>query len=171
VLIRFARPQDFESVLDIYNHYVEHSHVTFDVEPIPREQAQAKLSVFADSGPHRLLVAETDGAVVGYACSMPFRPKPAYSTSVETGVYIRPGHTGRGIGNGLYTPLLKALEKEDVHRAYAVIVLPNPASLRLHEHCGFRQVATLQEVGRKFGKYWDITWYERSVGRTQGQDR
>jgi phosphinothricin acetyltransferase len=58
---------------------------------------------------------------------------------------------------------LKALETEDVHRAYAVIVLPNPASIRLHALVGFTEAATLREVGRKFGRYWDISWYERSL--------
>jgi phosphinothricin acetyltransferase len=163
MLIRPTRQQDFESVLAIYNHYVEHSHVTFDVERISPDDTPAKFSQFADSGPYRLVVAENDANVVGYACSMPFRPKPAYSTSVEVGVYVRTGFTGQGVGRKLYASLLDALEAEDVHRAYAVIALPNPASIRLHEQFGFCRVATLREVGRKFGKYWDVTWWERSL--------
>lgn len=163
MLIRQARPQDYESVIAIYNHYIKHSHVTFDVERIHPSETAAKLSPFAVTGPYRLFVAESDRTVVGYACSLPFRPKPAYCTSVETGVYVKPGFTGRRIGRKLYAPLLDALEGEDVHRAYAVIVLPNPASIRLHAQFEFRQVATLREVGRKFGKYWDVTWWEKSL--------
>jgi phosphinothricin acetyltransferase len=44
-----------------------------------------------------------------------------------------------------------------------VIVLPNPASIRLHEELGFSLAATLREAGRKFDKYWDVSWYERSL--------
>lgn len=163
MLIRPAQQRDYESVIAIYNHYVEHSHVTFDVDRVHPTETAAKLSLFADTGPYRLLVAESDRTVVGYACSMPFRPKPAYCTSVEMGVYVSPGFMGRGVGRMLYAPLLDALETEDVHRAYAVIALPNPASIRLHEQFAFREVATLKEVGRKFGKYWDVAWWERSL--------
>ncbi|MFM9559346.1 GNAT family N-acetyltransferase, partial [Streptomyces caniscabiei] len=28
---------------------------------------------------------------------------------------------------------------------------------------GFRHVGTYREVGRKFGRYWDVTWFERDL--------
>ena len=28
---------------------------------------------------------------------------------------------------------------------------------------GFRLVGTFKEVGLKFGKYWDVSWYEKSL--------
>ncbi len=161
--IREAEPRDFESILTIYNHYIEHSHVTFDVRPYRLEERAAWFGQFHTVGPYRLYVAEGESCVVGYACSTPFRPKPAYATSVETTVYLAPEHTAKGIGGLLYQPLLTALEAEDVHRAYAVIVLPNPASIRLHTRAGYKEAATLREVGRKFGRYWDVSWYERTL--------
>jgi phosphinothricin acetyltransferase len=163
VRIRPARTEDLAAVIAIYNHYIEHSHVTFDTEPIILGETDARFRVFSARGSYRLLVADFDHTIIGYAGSMPFRPKPAYSTSVELAVYVSPTHTGCGVGAKLYAPLLQALEAEDVHRAYAVIVLPNPASIRLHEQCGFKQVAVLEEAGRKFGRYWDVTWWERSL--------
>jgi phosphinothricin acetyltransferase len=69
---------------------------------------------------------------------------------------------GQGLGSALYEALLSALEREDVHRAYAGIGMPNPASVRLHERFGFRRVGYYTEQGRKFGRYWDVAWYERS---------
>jgi phosphinothricin acetyltransferase len=163
VLIRPAAQQDVEPILAIYNHYILHSPATFDVQPYRLDERGEWFAQFTDSGPYRVVVAEDEEIIVGYACSTPFRPKPAYATSVEVTVYVEPDHTGRGIGRRLYGPLLEALEGEDVHRAYAVIVLPNPASIRLHERLGFREAATLREVGRKFGKYWDVSWYQRSL--------
>jgi phosphinothricin acetyltransferase len=55
------------------------------------------------------------------------------------------------------------LEGEDVHRAYAGIALPNPASISLHEKFGFKRAALFTEQGRKFGRYWDVAWYEKPL--------
>jgi phosphinothricin acetyltransferase len=69
----------------------------------------------------------------------------------------------RGVGRALYDALFEALETEDVHRAYAGITLPNDASVGLHERFGFRPVGVFDEVGRKFGRYWSVGWYEKDL--------
>ena len=110
------------------------------------------------------MVADNDGQVEGYACSTQFKPRPAYDTSVETTVYLGPEHTGKGLGKRLYGALIEALEDEaGVHRAYGGVALPNDGSVRLHESLGFKHVATYHEVGFKFGKYWDVSWFEKEV--------
>ena len=96
------------------------------------------------------------------AASVPYRPRAAYAPSVETSVYVAPTHIGRGLGSALYGALLAELEREDVHRAYAGIAMPNPASVRLHERHGYRRAGYYSEQGRKFGRYWHVAWYERS---------
>ena len=101
--------------------------------------------------------------IVGYATSSRFRDKAAYDTSVETTVYVRNGGARRGVGSALYTALFDAIRDEDVHRAYAGIALPNDASMALHRRFGFVEVGTYREVGRKFGRYWDVTWLERPL--------
>jgi phosphinothricin acetyltransferase len=104
-------------------------------------------------------------AILGYATSSAFRAKPAYATSVEVTVYVAPDAARRGVGTLLYEALFSALDSEDLHRAYAGIALPNEASVRLHERFGFRHVGTYREVGRKFGRYWDVAWYEKELTR------
>jgi len=160
--IRSAVERDLPDLVRIYNHYVAGSHVTFDTKPFSLEERRPWFEVFSTSGPHRLLVAEFESRTIGYASSREFRPKPAYSCSVETTIYLDPEFVGRGIGRALYGALLEALESEDgVHRAYGGIALPNPASVTLHERFGFKLAGTFREVGYKFGKYWDVSWYER----------
>lgn len=165
-MIRPATEDDLESINDVYNHYVRETHVTFDDEPMTMGARQEWFSHYASQGPHRLLVASDDGAVVGYASSSRYRPKPGYVTSVETSIYIAPDSVGKGIGATLYAALLQALDGEDVHRAYAGIALPNPASIALHERFGFRRVALFTEQGRKFGRFWDVAWFEKPLGET-----
>jgi phosphinothricin acetyltransferase len=162
-VVRAAQPADLPGLTDIYNHYVATSGVTFDTTPFTLEEREEWFSHYATSGPHRLLVADEDDEVVGYATSSPFRPKPGYVTSVETSVYLRSDATGRGLGSMLYRALFAAIAREDLHRAYAGVALPNDASVALHERLGFRELGTYVEVGRKFGRYWDVLWFERAL--------
>ena len=160
---------DLDALTDIYNHYVRETALTFDTVPFTSEQRVPWLRSHSEDGPSRLLVAHdvrtaaNAPEVLGYATSSPFRAKAAYSTSVEVSVYCAPGATGRGVGTLLYTALFDALAREDIHRAYAGIAQPNEASVRLHSAFGFRHVGTYTQVGRKFGRYWDVAWYEKRL--------
>lgn len=163
--IRPAREADRPGIVTIYNHFIVNSHVTFDTRPFTVEQRRAWFDVFTTSSRYRLLVADAAGACAGYSSSHPFRHKPAYDTSVEVTVYVHPDYIGQGLGRRLYGALFDVLSGEALHRAYAGIALPNDASVALHEAFGFHRVGTYREVGYKFGRYWDVSWYERPLGR------
>jgi phosphinothricin acetyltransferase len=161
--VRPATIDDLEAINEIYFHYVVNTHVTFDTEPAPMGSRVLWFNRYNTNERHRLLVADDGGRVVGYAASGEFKDKSAYDLSVETSVYLHPEATGRGLGGLLYEGLFTLLTGADVHRAYAGIALPNPASIALHERFGFRKVAHFTEVGRKLGQWWDVAWYERDV--------
>ena len=162
--VRPGAEQDLEPLNDLYNQYVKDTHFTFDLEPMTIEARREWFTHYGPVGRHRLLVAVSGDTVVGYACSSQWRSRPAYDTSVETSVYLAPDAVGRGAGTKLYKELFKSLEDEDVHRAYAGIGLPNAASVALHERFGFKRVAHFTEQGRKFGRYWDVAWFEKPLG-------
>jgi len=161
VVIRPAERRDLPRLAEIYNYYVVNTPVTFDVEPYTIEQREAWFAQFGQTGRYRLLVAETESVVVGYAGTTRFRPKAAYETTVETTIYCAPDAVGKGIGVRLYDALFDALRDEDIHRFVAGYALPNPASAAIHERFGFKVVGVFSENGRKFGKYWDVCWMER----------
>jgi phosphinothricin acetyltransferase len=165
VQVRPGFEDDLKALTDLYNHYVRETPITFDTAPFTPEERRPWLLSHPEDGPHRLRVA-TDAdsqEILGYATSSPYRAKAAYGTSVETTVYVAPHAAGRGVGTLLYAALFDALADEDVHRAYAGIAQPNEASVRLHERFGFRYIGTYGEVGRKFGRYWDVAWYEKPL--------
>ena len=162
--IRRAEKYDLTALRDIYNYYVANTHVTFDLEPRSVAEHTEWLSKFAISGRYQCFAAERGGKVIGWASSSRFRDRAAYDTSVETTVYLAPHEEGRGIGAGLYQALFASLACEDVHRAYGAIAMPNAASVKLHEKLGFERVARYREVGRKFGRFWDVEVYERIMG-------
>ena len=164
--VRSAVAADLPALTDIYNHYVANTTITFDLVPFTPDGRRAWLDAHSTGGPHRLLVAaDADGTLVGYATSSRWRPKAAYDTTVESSVYCRADAVGRGIGSLLYGALFDALATEDVHRVVAGVSLPNPASIALHKRCGFREVGVFTHVGRKFGKYWDVAWFEKALPR------
>ena len=163
IVIRPAESADLSALLDIYNHYVLHTPITFDIAPRTLAQRQEWFDQFAGSGRYRCFVAALGGKAIGWACSARFKERDAYATSVETSVYCAPDHTGRGLGRRLYATLFDALQAEDIHRAYGGVTLPNEPSVALHLAMGFRHIGTYQEVGRKFGKFWDVALYERPL--------
>src|SRR5207248_4757199 len=143
---------DVPRLTDIYNHYVLHTQATFDIEPFTAEQRREWFSHYSTSGPHRLLVADDDGFLCGYATSSPFRPRAAYATSIETSVYCDPDRLGVGIGSLLYERPIEEIKGEDLHRAYAGVSLPNVAAAALHERPGVVKVGEYTEVGWKGGR-------------------
>ncbi|MDX2681348.1 GNAT family N-acetyltransferase [Streptomyces sp. NY05-11A] len=172
VQVRPGVEGDLDALTRLYNHYVHETSITFDTTVFTPEERRPWLLSHPEDGPYRLMVATeadsqdirgTSQEILGYATSSPYRPKAAYSTSVEVTVYVAPHAGRRGIGTLLYEALFEALAGEDVHRAYAGIAQPNEASARLHERFGFRHVGTYREVGRKFGRYWDVAWYEKDL--------
>jgi len=166
IAIRAATPEDLPALTDIYNHYIVHTPITFDLQPLTPEERRDWFDEHADSGRHRLLVAEdTDGHLVGYTTSSRWRPKAAYDTTVESSVYCRDGATGRGTGTRLYEALFAAIADQDVHRIVAGATMPNPASIALHERFGFTRVGEFTAVGRKFGRYWNVAWFQRPMAR------
>ncbi|MFE7130025.1 GNAT family N-acetyltransferase [Streptomyces sp. NPDC057638] len=191
VQVRPGTEADLTALTALYNHYVRETSITFDITPFTPEERLPWLRSHPEDGPHRLLVARDTGyerteaqvsresressstrenpadgwgGLLGYVTSSPLRPKAAYDTSIEVSVYCAPEAAGRGIGTLLYKSLFEALADEDLHRAYAVITQPNEASERLHARFGFRRIGTYTEAGRKFDRYWDVTWFEKKLG-------
>jgi phosphinothricin acetyltransferase len=165
--IRPADRADLPRLTEIYNHYVVHTPVTFDLEPYTVERRAAWFEQFAPSGRHRLLVAGENGLVLGYAGTTRFRVKPAYDTTVETTVYVAQEAMGKGLGRKLYAGLFAALADENINRIVAGYTLPNSGSAKLHDDFGFKPVGIFSEVGYKFGRYWDVTWTERPLKLAQ----
>jgi phosphinothricin acetyltransferase len=171
IVTRPGRLGDLPELTRIYNYYVQNTHITFDLTPFAVDERREWFGHYADHGRHRLLVAvdgdadgDVDGDIVlGYATSGRFRDKAAYDPSVETTVYCAVEAVGRGVGSALYEALFAELATEDAHRAFAGVALPNDASLALHRRFGFEEIGTFREVGRKFGKWWHVTWLERPL--------
>jgi len=161
--IRPATPADAAPICAIYNHYVTTTTISFEEDPVDGPGMARRIADVAAAG-LPWLVLEVDGAVAGYAYATKWRVRPAYRYSVESSVYLDPACAGRGFGRLLYGALLDALRARDLHLVIGGIALPNAASTGLHEALGFRKVAHFSEVGKKFGRWVDVGYWELRLG-------
>ena len=114
-------------------------------------------------GDYPWLVAEEDGDMLGYAASSPFRTRPAYRWTVETGIYLFPDAHGRGIGRALLSTLVELLERQGYVAAIGAIALPNDTSVALHEKLGFFHAGTYRQVGFKLGEWLDVGLWQKEL--------
>lgn len=163
-VIRDATAADLPAVAAIYTHYVLRTTTTFNTEVRTPAEWTSRFSETDPAQGHYVLVAVANDNVVGFIESRQFRQKQAYARSVELSVYVAPDTLGQGYGSALMDALVTRLtDNPDVHRLYAVIALPNDASVALHERAGFVHRGTLTETGFKFGRYLDVAYYELAV--------
>ena len=169
-MIRNATIDDSAAISTIYNHYVLHTVVTFEEEPVTPIQMVKRVADVQAKFPW--LVYELEGKVVGYAYANAWKPRSAYRNTVESSVYLDPAYTGKGFGRALYETLIKRLETLSLHCVIGGVALPNEVSIRLHESMGFKKVGQLTEVGMKFGKWIDVGYWNLILTSTQiqGQD-
>ena len=163
IVIRRVEEGDLPALLAIYNYYVRETPVTFDIEPRTLQQRRAWFDGFAPAGRYQCFVAVKDGEAVGWASSHPYKDRAAYDTTIASSIYLSPEVCGLGLGRRLYATLFDALKDEDIHRLFGGITLPNAASVGLHQAFGFELVGTYREVGRKFGRFWDVATYLRPM--------
>ena len=161
-MIRPANKDDCQAIAGIYNHYITHTTVTFEEEPVGPDTMAARLEETAAAS-LPWLVIEEGGRVVGYAYAGKWKGRCAYRYSVESTVYLEPSATGRRLGSALYDVLLPRLRERGAHVVIAGIALPNAASVALHEKLGMEKVAHFKEVGFKFDRWIDVGYWQLTL--------
>jgi len=163
VLIRPAIPADIPAITRIYQHAVRHGTASFELEP-PDEAEMARRQRALFDGFYPYLVAEADGAVLGYAYAGPYRARPAYHWSVENSIYVDAEKHRRGIGRMLLERLIAETEARGFRQMIAVIGDSDQTpSIELHRALGFTMVGTLKHVGFKFGRWLDTVLMQRAL--------
>lgn len=163
--IRPYRDGDEVAVADIYRHYILHTTVTFEEEPLTPQAMRERIVGCLNAGHPWLVLEDEAGVVQGYAYAGPYHHRAAYRHTVESSVYLRDGQQAQGWGRALYSALLDHLGQANRHVVLAKVALPNPASMALHQAMGFTQVGQLHEVGFKFGRWIDLVIFEKRLGQ------
>lgn len=158
--IRLASATDAAGILEIYNGEVLGGTATFDL--VPRTLEEQVTWIAEHSGAHPAVVAVDAGErVLGFASVSPYRPRPAYRTTVEDSVYVHPGSQGLGVGRAVLGEAVILAQAHGFHTVVARINSDSQGSIGLHHACGFALVGTERQVGRKFGRWLDVVVMQR----------
>jgi L-amino acid N-acyltransferase YncA len=156
-LIRELRPDDWPTVAAVYEDGIRTRNATFEtVAPSWEDWDAGHLP-----GPR--IVAELEGAVVGWAALTPYSPRACYAGVADESVYVAESARGRGIGRALLEELVARAEAAGFWTLQAGIFPENEASLALHEKCGFRRVGVRERIGQLDGVWRDVVLLERRV--------
>jgi L-amino acid N-acyltransferase YncA len=164
LLIRQSTEADLPAMTRIYGHATLHGTGTFELEaPDEPEMARRRDAVLANGLPW--LVAEREGAVLGYAYANHFRPRRAYRFCVEDSIYLDQSARGRGVGRVLLAELLAQCAARGARQMLAVIGdAANAGSIGVHRACGFEDTGVLKAAGWKFGRWLDVVLMQKALG-------
>ena len=158
VEIRTATTNDAKSILNIYSPSILNTAISFETEIPSVEEMQSRIKKCLEKFPW--IVCVIDGKIAGYVYASKHRDRDAYQWTCECSVYIHNDFKGKRIGKNLYDCLFGILKLQGLRNVYAGITLPNDASVKLHERCGFEHFVTYKNVGYKFYSWHDVGWWK-----------
>jgi phosphinothricin acetyltransferase len=165
LIVRPSRAADLPAITRIYAHAVVHGTATFELAP-PDEAEMGRRRTTLLDGDFPYLVADQDGAVVGYAYAGSYRSRAAYRSTVEDSIYVAPEAQARGIGSALLSALIAACEMRDFRLMVAVIGdEASTGSIRLHRRMGFEPVGVFKPIGYKHDRWLATVLMQRVLGR------
>ena len=144
--IRPARRGDAERIAEIYAGFVETSASTFEEQALTAAEMLSRM----ESRPRLpwLVAADAADTVVGFAYASPHHERSAYRWSLTCSVYLHESTQGRSLASALYRELFDVVRDLGM-TMFAGIVLPNDASVAVHERVGFRPVGVYPRLGFK----------------------
>lgn len=157
--IRALDESDWPAVAAIYAEGIATGNATFETEVPAWERWNA-------AHPSLRLVAESDGAVAGWAALSPYSERPCYRGVAEESVYVAASARGCGVGRALLAELIERAEAEGYWTLLAGVFPENEASLALHLGAGFRVVGVHEKLGERGGVFRDVVWLERRSSST-----
>ncbi len=161
VVIRKAGDEDRESVVRIFNYYVEHGFAAYPDQPLDGRLFDFLKTIIY--GEVFLVVQDDTRGVIGFGFLKKYHPYPAFDRTAEAGYFLLPQHTRRGIGGRLLKRLEQEARRLGVDNLLANISALNPQSLAFHEKHGFRQCGRFEKILTKFGQDLDIIWMQKRL--------
>jgi len=155
LVLRNLLPADWPSVERIYAEGIASRMATFETRTPSWEEWDAGHL----AAPR--LVAEADGAMLGWAALSPVSRRTAYRGVAEVSVYVADRARRRGVGRALLAALVAQADAAGLWTLQATIFAENAPSIRLHEAAGFRLVGRRERIATLDGRWHDTVLYER----------
>ena len=165
-MIRLATVSDSKDILDIYAPFIEETTISFETEVPAIDEFSHRIETILKQYP--FLVYEFENKIVGYAYASRHKERAAYAYNADVSVYFLPEYHGSGKAYSLYHCLFLLLDKLGYKNAYAGCAEPNIKTRKFHEKFGFKLIGTCHKTGFKFGKWHDVSWFEKTISEHDG---
>jgi phosphinothricin acetyltransferase len=152
--IRVAAPGDAAAICTIYNQGIEDRIASLETELRTPEERRRWMAARASR--HPVVVAVTDGQVVGWGSLNSFNPRPAYDHVVDLSVYVERGWRGQGVGRVLMQHLMELATTLGYHKIVLATFPYNEAGVSLYRRMGFIPVGVYHEQGQLDGRWVDV---------------
>ena len=162
-MIRNVKVEDAKEIVDIYNHYILNTNVTFEVEALASGEMAKRIEKKIKDNPW--IVYEEDNKILGYAYVGEFRERIAYKFTKEVTIYLDKSVVRRGIGTKLMEALIERCKTEyDIHTLISVVTVPNASSISIHKKFGFETVGKFEGFMKINGEYIDCDMMRLCLG-------
>lgn len=148
-------------VIDIFNHYIENTFAAYLDRKVPYDFYDIFLSMMKGY-PSAALLLDT-AEVAGFCFLRAHNPLPAFARAADITYFLRPGHTGNGLGKIALEFLTMAAKPMGIDTVMASVSSLNEYSLRFHGKNGFRECGRFSKIGRKFGRDFDVVWFQKFI--------
>ena len=156
--VRPASKQDLEAIASIYNEGIRDRIATFET----RERTPEEIAGWLER-PYPLLIAESEGKVLGWIAASEYRQRECYAGIAEFSIYISKSARGQGIGNALMLAFFETCEKQGFWKILSRIFPENKASLALCKKLGFREVGIYKNHAKLDGVWRDVVIVEKGL--------
>ena len=158
MIIRKATIKDLPFIAEIYNRHILQTTASFRDTQVSLKEREKWLAEKEQAG-LPVLIAQKQGQNCGFSSLAPFRIGEGYKHTVEHSIYIDDKYQKQGVAKALMRALIVIAKKDGLHAIIAGIDNSNLASHALHRSLGFQHCGTLPQVGQKFGKWLNLTFY------------
>jgi L-amino acid N-acyltransferase YncA len=159
VEFRYLTEADLEWIRDIYNYYIENSTTTYYTEKISVKELKEFVPVLHKK--YKSYKIMVDDELCGFCYISQYKKRQAYDRTAELSLYLKPEHTGRGIGKVVLEHLEKVAAYNGISVLIGIISGDNQNSISLFGKNGYEKCAHYKQIGEKFNKILDVVSYQK----------
>ena len=166
--IRDVQLEDAERLVEIYAPYIKETAVSFEYEVPTVDEFKERIKNIKEKYPY--LVCEKDGFIVGYVYASAYSKREAYDWTVGTSIYVDKNYRRMGVGSLLYSQLEACLKEKGIENLLAGVAYCEREdeyltkdSYKFHLREGYVMAGHLNDVGKKFDRYYDLLWMQKKI--------
>ena len=163
VTLASIAPEDIAACTELYNYYIENTCITLEEEPVTPEEFGARAARITKDYPY-IVARDGAGKPIGFAYLDVFNPRSAYRCTADLSIYVDRACRGSGVGQKLYAEIERLGRERGIENLISIIASDNEVSLRFHRKNGFTEIGVMPAVAFKFGKYLDVSFFQKHLG-------